>query len=113
MLLYSCKLGYVVGTYISRTYAAGISPVVEHPVAELDGVVDVIMEQVLGDSAACLGVPHPEHILLRRPRPAVRRRAAGWRQRRWGRARSPPLRRRCSSAGCMNTSIETSNAYTQ
>jgi hypothetical protein len=71
MLLYSCKLGYVVGTYISRTYAAGISPVVEHPVAELDGVVDVIMEQVLGDPAACLGVPHPEHILLRRPRPAA------------------------------------------
>jgi hypothetical protein len=56
----------VVGTYISRTYAASISPVVEHPVAELDGVVDVILEPVLGDPAACLGVPHPEHILLRR-----------------------------------------------
>jgi hypothetical protein len=54
----------VVGTYISRTYAASISPVVEHPVAELDGVVDVILEPVLGDPAACLGVPHPEHILF-------------------------------------------------
>jgi hypothetical protein len=89
MYIYSTKQTFSVSSGASKIFGDDIryvyadmphryghccSLVVEQPVAELDGVD--LLEPVLRDPAAGLGVPHPERVLVARRPPTTIRRAA-------------------------------------